>query len=490
SPAQQALSTRLQVAEHKASSLISVANQLAAKQADLESLQGLYRAYLAPVRRLPPELLLTIISVGRASYSWTSPTAGAFVEAAATVCRHWRDVITGSPDLHTWIVLSKRLVKRTDAVSLQLRRSGNLPLSIFIGCHLRGTHVDRALDLLAAHSGRWARLRIARALDTLPALARRVRDAPTMLYRLALHGFQIDTEFKCAMSAVFANAARLRHVSIRYLTPGMECVPATLIDLKAQLCSSQSVLDVLGRCTNFRMLENEVCLDDLPPENPSLASPLIAPTLRTLTLGSGEQSNTALGVLDRVALPALHTLSLTCCTLKATLQGLFERSAPPLRELKLSSVSIDEDSLIRALAHVPTLRKLRLTLQQLQSDKLIRAFSGCAAGTPAEALGKSPAADALGEPPVLHSNASFSPDAHILCPSLTELEIWAPGSGRPVTSDVLADMLEFRAAEAAKEDGQRVARLRFVALHLVALISNPIPARLKPFIEQEVLLGM
>ncbi|KAI5823456.1 hypothetical protein K523DRAFT_366692 [Schizophyllum commune Tattone D] len=443
SPSQQALSAEMRLLEDRIDSLTTAMDQLE----------------VPPIRRLPPEILQDIFAIGRSFFSWTSFGAVTYIDTAAMVCRYWRDVLMGMPSLHTWIVL---LPGQLSNVPRQLQYSSKLPLRIYIGHFTNATDVNPALVLLAAHSKRWERLRIDNARVIVASLAPRMRDAPVALTTLTLHGSTVDPYHTHWVNMAFSGAKQLKHVTIHHLNNRMTCVPDTVRSLKTQICSTRSVLDVLKRCAKLRKLESDVTLDDLPPNSKEEegVAPIVAPSLRTVQLGSGEEMETEDKLLSRVTLPALRTLSLTCQTVGSALYGLFQRSTPPLRDLAISAHTIDEESLAQALPYIPALRKLKLTLHHLRTDKLIRALQ-------------------------------VRPQTAPLCPNLVDLVIWTVGAVRPVQPDVLADVLESRAAAAVVQDGGlRVAALRLVRLRRIIPAYTVVPARLKALEEQGLTLGI
>ncbi|KAI4294619.1 hypothetical protein K525DRAFT_243897 [Schizophyllum commune Loenen D] len=459
SPSQQALSAEMRLLEDRIDSLTTAMDQLEVRQSALQRLRKCYHAYTAPIRRLPPEILQDIFAIGRSFFSWTSFGAVTYIDTAAMVCRYWRDVLMGMPSLHTWIVL---LPGQLSNVPRQLQYSSKLPLRIYIGHFTNATDVNPALVLLAAHSKRWERLRIDNARVIVASLAPRMRDAPVALTTLTLHGSMVDPYHTHWVNMAFSGAKQLKYVTIHHLNNRMTCVPDTVRSLKTQICSTRSVLDVLKRCAKLRKLESDVTLDDLPPNSKEEegVAPIVAPSLRTVQLGSGEEMETEDKLLSRVTLPALRTLSLTCQTVGSALYGLFQRSTPPLRDLAISAHTIDEESLAQALPYIPALRKLKLTLHHLRTDKLIRALQ-------------------------------VRPQTAPPCPNLVDLVIWTVGAVRPVQPDVLADVLESRAAAAVVLDsGLRVAALRLVRLRRIIPVYTVLPARLKALEEQGLTLGI
>lgn len=96
------------------------------------------RSLLAPIRRLPAELLgeiFTYVVVGMPKEQWTRYT----IQTLCGVCSTWRDVARDTPCLWTAISTHHLFVAREELLlDLQLELSGNLPLEI-VGERLLGT---------------------------------------------------------------------------------------------------------------------------------------------------------------------------------------------------------------------------------------------------------------------------------------------------------------------------------------------------------------
>ncbi|TRM64128.1 hypothetical protein BD626DRAFT_493888, partial [Schizophyllum amplum] len=336
----------------------------------------------------------------------------------------------------------------------QLRRSATLPLNVYLGRCILTPQLDRALALLAQQCGRWDCLRVAYAGDILPALVRRMRDAPAALSFLTLDHYTPDHTFIRWVNSIFTSAEGLKKVTLRQLAPAMHCFPPCMRSLRTTVGSLRSVLDVLARCQELRRLDVETCTYDLaqdtdvPAALPTLST--TAPQLRSLRLGGIDEAEKISRMLAFVSFPALRTLHLSLPAFGRELEDSFKRWNCPLRELTLSAYVLDEDSITKALVHVPSLRELHIRVHHLRSDRLI------------SALEVRPAAE--GSLP--------------LCPNLTELELSATGTTRSIGPDKLADMLESRGAAATGRHNVRV--LELVMLYGVVLLPHGMPVSCSP----------
>ncbi|KAJ6630241.1 hypothetical protein B0H10DRAFT_1983751 [Mycena sp. CBHHK59/15] len=121
---------------------------------DPEILRERCRSVLAPVRKLPPEILQAIFLLLRGS----EPEV--VVPDVAQVCSHWRTVALGTPEL--WSIVSAGRTRFSysqryhDLLALFLERSSIQPVSLTI----RNPVDTRFVELVRRHSHRWRSLRL------------------------------------------------------------------------------------------------------------------------------------------------------------------------------------------------------------------------------------------------------------------------------------------------------------------------------------------
>jgi hypothetical protein len=124
------IETKIAVSEAKLASIVADTEQtiqrLLAEQRLLEAKVSQARCYLAPIRRLPTELLsevFTFVFYADAAAAWK----------LAAVCRLWRELALISPLLWSKIQLETKISSPADTIRLWIERSGTvIPLDIQI----------------------------------------------------------------------------------------------------------------------------------------------------------------------------------------------------------------------------------------------------------------------------------------------------------------------------------------------------------------------
>ncbi|PBK66683.1 hypothetical protein ARMSODRAFT_1086516 [Armillaria solidipes] len=117
-----------------------------------------YRSILAPIRRLPQEVLLAIFSLCRESYlGEDSLDPRKFPWFLGHVCHMWRDLVHSSPLLWSSVALMTRYTSHSiDMIRYHLERSGNVLLDVFIDGAFRCRPLAlKAVDCVYSHSYRW-----------------------------------------------------------------------------------------------------------------------------------------------------------------------------------------------------------------------------------------------------------------------------------------------------------------------------------------------
>ncbi|KAJ7824451.1 hypothetical protein B0H14DRAFT_2186756, partial [Mycena olivaceomarginata] len=144
---------------------------LTSTESDRSKLKAHYdscRGLLAPVRRLPPELLVKIFALCRATTPVLPPNfyskllsrlVHQHLLTISQVCARWRDLTLGTPTLWDTITLHEelwsgdrdRVEKVLAFLNLALERGGRSLLKL----EASGNIPELALRLLATHSERW-----------------------------------------------------------------------------------------------------------------------------------------------------------------------------------------------------------------------------------------------------------------------------------------------------------------------------------------------
>lgn len=146
--------------------LLQAVQQLREQKVILRRRLVTHQALLAPIRRLPPEILVEIFSHCGNEYRRMGAPTYYMPIIISVVCKRWRDLAFGSP--HLWTDISFDIYSRTPYVLLQrlnlyLRNSGQLTLR---GVAYAGRRDDRhplgvAWRLLLNEAHRWGTLYVA-----------------------------------------------------------------------------------------------------------------------------------------------------------------------------------------------------------------------------------------------------------------------------------------------------------------------------------------
>jgi F-box-like len=118
------------------------------------------QALLAPVRRIPPEILSHIITLSLPK-KWHLEKSGAIALAHSQVCTYWREVVLSMKEL--WSTIRLNLPPRKHSLAIlqsYLWRSENSPLTLIL-CESQGVMLKQTsaagfiVDIIAAESSRW-----------------------------------------------------------------------------------------------------------------------------------------------------------------------------------------------------------------------------------------------------------------------------------------------------------------------------------------------
>ncbi|KAJ7489101.1 hypothetical protein FB451DRAFT_682673 [Mycena latifolia] len=365
---------------------------------------------LAPIRRLPTELLVKILGIFAAAENETLP--GDSPEAAmrrlnqdhllalAGVCCRWYTIITETETLWDTIQLNQLVLCDTPAridrtmVSLDriLKRGGKCPLNVEIKNVTNTPPHGPALELLGDHSKRWQTARfncpasdlryLSRVMGNLPQL----EDLTLLCWGTPPLPVNID---------MFEVAPRLRSLyikspnTVRGIWPAFAAFPLPFFHpLHLVRCSelllrppprqissmylmaplsrtAHFILDLLIRTSTPFTVDESIHFQPVTSEisaftievggesSPSNVGPTIAKIIGSLTLPA----------LDKLSLFSTHSPALLVAWPHAEFLGLSIRSSFPthLRALQLSHCIITEPELIECLSSLLSLEHLSIS---------------------------------------------------------------------------------------------------------------------------------
>ena len=335
-----------------------------------------YKSLLAPIRKLPPELLHQIF-LFVCDDNYIGP-GDCFRIPAATlvqVCPSWNNVASSSPRL--WSIIALLIYKVSPdtktAIKHLLEKSGSAPLDVKI-TSIYNHHSDlQWLDMLVRQSYSWLRLDLSlnhtRSIDVFPALRPIQGNLPLLEY-LELSGHPQSGVFL----DIFQNAPRLRSVSLGYESnPDAIILPWEQLQSLVLSRSKNRYAPLLRLSSNLKTITIDGhSEDELDPER-SCQVVLDAEAL-SLGLETSDQWN----IITNLTLPKLTSFCLlsTCMPVStpqlSLIQSLISRSSCRLTSLRWSSLPIPLEPFLAFLSTVPSLTSLSLSDQSTTAPLIVQ----------------------------------------------------------------------------------------------------------------------
>jgi hypothetical protein len=421
-----------------------------------------HRNLLAPVRKLPVEILSRIFTLclPDQEYNDGGYTLRKSVMLPGQICRPWRDIAHSSPMLWSSISLAVTWYLKPELMLLAmiwLRRSAGCPLSLRItGTQTHHGEIHALLDLVVACSSRWKHIDLDIGLFQYGILHDVKRFLPC-LETLVLR----DTRDSTSVLDVFESAPQLHSVELQVQLWKVKLPWHQLTSLSISSCSLDVFLAILE--TGLDLLKCAVTVDDyrLIPRTDLVEHA----RLRSLSIVAEDNH---IAVFDYLRLPALSDLEYTdelYPFAPSRLISLLKRSSCQLRTLTITfeRCSLSDDDLIHILRLSPLLQELELK------------YSCCFGGVSNKVMTQLTYKD-RGDP----DSALLTPELQIL--KLTRRRLNATYR---FAYSVLADMIESRWRLDNSVDSQtRVARLQCVNVSLDRDLARVDPiaiARLRRF---------
>ncbi|KAJ7505815.1 hypothetical protein B0H11DRAFT_1976312 [Mycena galericulata] len=323
------------------------------------------RAAIAPIHKLPAELLAEIFLLATEQISLSRKQAIKKVQVLTRVCAYWRQVAHTTPRLWTTSIFIQHVQKTpTDAylacVKAWLGRSAPLPIPVNLQSSGKAD-IGPLMDILGTAADRWSSALF--VLSSLSALRHVPRNSVNCLASLHLESADSGEPSRIM---TFSFAPCLRTVTLAMRRPNLLPMPwsqLTRIDIRSK--SPRACLDILLQCTNIVVAKFDTTpWQDLPDlSNVEMAA---LPSLKSLELDFSDMLSTGahfMPFLERLALPALNTLILeldvlTPITWTSTSFTEFQRRSPNMVSLSIQSSNIGSEELLTALLHAPDLVEL------------------------------------------------------------------------------------------------------------------------------------
>ncbi|KAF5318328.1 hypothetical protein D9758_018288 [Tetrapyrgos nigripes] len=368
-------------AEYSASQIESKIISLRNEQQKIFLLIDRYRSLLAPIRRLPPEILLRVF-VLCCPESKVAKEMDCPVVRLSQVCAGWRDLALKTSSL--WAAMridlyhSKHdMLKINRMINAHLTLSRRSPLHLsFVLPHASVDKAQAVVDLLVRHCARWGSLSldVSQGVLLYPSLAA-VKDNLPLLERLELwppSSYEIEYSTTQSILGLFSVAPMLRYLNLGSLDHASDAVETTdvqvpwaqLIDLTLWYQQPSNILRRLSQASAARTviidccyvsetvqsdhalvhnMENlTICVDRFDPHFNFYLQQLTLPRLKCLCL-SGEDNSKAI-------FPS------------ASMLIFLTRSACSLTTLRLLNLYNSDLTVLNVLQEVPSL--LHLTIHE------------------------------------------------------------------------------------------------------------------------------
>ncbi|KAJ7614685.1 hypothetical protein DFH06DRAFT_130241 [Mycena polygramma] len=337
------------------------------------------RAAIAPIRKLPTELLVEIfLHVHQNGSSENYDRMYAYgrmdidrrpVHALSLVCSHWRRVAHNTPRL--WAEHMEALLRKTPTAKYiarmeeWLKRSAPLPVPVTLRCgglrgEIRRTKVGPLMDVFVTAAHRWSSAEF--ALDSLSALSHIPVDSLQSLKKLFLVSTDVDNHAKVQ---AFLTARRLRDVHLvtqctaQLLMPWSQLTTIEVTDMSPWDC-----LDTLAQCTTVVTAKFETNTWAVPPGLSERQITTLA-RLEYLTI-SFDPSETGFiaPFFAQLALPGLKKLVLRLnhdIIWPSQTLTQFQIRSPDIEKLAINKSDMTANDLMAILRHASSLTELDMT---------------------------------------------------------------------------------------------------------------------------------
>ncbi|KAJ7471441.1 hypothetical protein B0H11DRAFT_1369042 [Mycena galericulata] len=300
--------------------------ELAARRQALQDFVTDHKRVLAPIRKVPSDVLSEIFLWCAARDSddvWDPSTDPEWV--LAQVCRYWRALALATPRIWRRVFITHHYFLhyiQPAALSLQLERSAEAPLAIAVMSRFPDDDArNRILDCLFPVAHRWQDVEIHLlpsdvnrflahnystsfpALTTLSLLFRTFEGEDSTLFETIFQSTPVLEALSYASSLDVVDESTLLRIHVFPLSQLRK------LTLKSQWYGAASISKVFRSASEVVELLLDSCWNvgrDITLEPDTLASPETLPHLRTLSLCGGDPS-----ILDHMTAPILSNLSIT-----------------------------------------------------------------------------------------------------------------------------------------------------------------------------------
>ena len=340
--------------------LNAILDGLTCKRDALRTYTHLHAALVAPIRRLPPEVLSEIFLCYKDENSVSLPRLNKAPLLLGGVCGRWRTIALSTPRLWNSFALTIRpKYLKSDAMLAKtwLARAATCPLTIRLGS--RGDYQNPMrllMKVLLLHCEQWYDIHISVPRPVLESLTPAKNRFPR------LQKLSLDVELYDPLR-IFECAPRLRWLKLASdLDPAMVKVPWNQIEyIDTGRREIDQCLNLLRATSNL-----ETCVIDLVSFEPGQShSPVELLCLHSMTI-SGNPTH----FFDILLLPKLREISITLSFWTATSQLISLLSRCSLAKLSLNLGNLSDNDMIRVLQACPSLVQLDLYYQRMSTPFL------------------------------------------------------------------------------------------------------------------------
>ncbi|KAK7051935.1 hypothetical protein R3P38DRAFT_1631404 [Favolaschia claudopus] len=354
---------------------------------DLSNYINLYSSLLAPIRRLPVEILRIIFldpDIHNCRYPTPDPTSRTLHPVVAkykpnvvgAVGYHWRSVVCETATLwsHLMVYLNHgRQYSTLDVLRIALERSQNVPLHLQF--HMATTTSpelwssldDDILEGILANPERWVDIDLPPNIELLHRLSLvqgRLQSLHTVTFR---DDDSPDFVPLPPQSTVFSIAPNLRTLRLIHISTPISAMPILPLLHLTHLCINKRLYDrdfyhFVVQAQNVRDLSFRIRGGNDNFFGPSSVPVVVCNSQKITVYGHSSENFPEVKVLNGIVAPNLEALFLVYCRFwnNLILQSFVERSKFNLRELLIQSTPVRSADLVAILRLLPTVETLTL----------------------------------------------------------------------------------------------------------------------------------
>ncbi|ESK89456.1 hypothetical protein Moror_16115 [Moniliophthora roreri MCA 2997] len=339
----------------------------------LRKLSERCRGLLAPIHRMPPEILTAIFTHCCECNELTAKVPPPAI-VLSMVCGQWRELLLSTP--HLWASMNLHILEGQDHSKLRpltelfMTRSSSQPLRLYmtVDLHVPAAIVSSALEELIKTSSRWQSLRL--SLNTSVAQEyglETIRGKLPLLESLHLDAIRIWDDPDDATFDLFEDCPSLNSVVLDGPDRFYERIVLPFHRLQSFTYgygNARAALSRMSLCDNLRDAELS-CVGELPHHE----GQIVNETVRNLTVVAC-LSHDVPAVYKHLTLPHLSSMQLQGISSEEPQQGFrwqenplvdfFIRSSCTLTSLTLKWLRITDYQVIAVLQLLPTLESLTI----------------------------------------------------------------------------------------------------------------------------------